>query len=47
VVRIDLGVPPPAYLTMCCSIQLLAQLGPDDAAEDLEILVLRHPPSQD
>jgi hypothetical protein len=32
---------------MCRSIQLLAQLAPGDAAKDLEILVLRHQPSQD
>jgi len=31
-----------AYLTLCRSIQLLAQLGRGDAAKDLEILVLRH-----
>jgi hypothetical protein len=36
-----------AYLTLCRSIQLLAQLGRGDAAKDLEILVLRHQPSQD
>jgi len=40
-------LPRPAYLTMCRSIQLLAQLAPGDAAKDLEILVLRHQPSQD
>jgi len=31
-----------AYLTVCRSIQLLAQLARGDAAKDLEILVLRH-----
>jgi hypothetical protein len=31
-----------AYLTLCRSIQLLAQLARGDAAKDLEILVLRH-----
>jgi putative transposase len=31
-----------AYLTLCRSIQLLALLADDDAAKDLEILVLRH-----
>jgi hypothetical protein len=31
-----------AYLTLCRSIQLLALLTHDDAAKDLEILVLRH-----
>jgi putative transposase len=31
-----------AYLTLCRSIRLLAQLGRGDAAKDLEILVLRH-----
>jgi transposase InsO family protein len=31
-----------AYLTLCHSIQLLAQLARGDAAKDLEILVLRH-----
>ena len=31
-----------AYLTICCSIQLLALLAHGDAAKDLEILVLRH-----
>jgi hypothetical protein len=31
-----------AYLTLCRSIQLLALLARDDAAKDLEILVLRH-----
>jgi hypothetical protein len=31
-----------AYLTLCRSIQLLVQLARGDAAEDLEILVLRH-----
>jgi putative transposase len=31
-----------AYLTLCRSIQLFAQLARDDAAKDLEILVLRH-----
>jgi putative transposase len=31
-----------AYLTLCRSIQLLALLAHDDAAKDLEILVLRH-----
>jgi len=31
-----------AYLTLCRSIQLLAQLTRGDAAKDLEILVLRH-----
>ena len=36
-----------AYLTLCRAIQLLAQLGRDDAAKDLEILVLPHQPSQD
>jgi hypothetical protein len=30
------------YLTLCRSIQLLALLADDDAAKDLEILVLRH-----
>jgi hypothetical protein len=40
-------LPRPAYLTLCRSIQLLAQLGRGDAAKDLEILVLRHQPSQD
>ena len=30
------------YLTLCCSIQLLAMLARGDAAKDLEILVLRH-----
>jgi hypothetical protein len=39
-------LPRPAYLTLCRSIQLLAQLGRGDAAMDLEILVLRHQPSQ-
>ena len=29
------------YLTLCCSIQLLAMLARGDAAKDLEILVLR------
>jgi putative transposase len=33
---------PRAYLTLCRSIQLLAQLARGDAAKDLEILVLRH-----
>ena len=36
-----------AYLTLCRSIQLFAQLARGDAAKDLEILVLRHQPSQD
>jgi hypothetical protein len=31
-----------AYLTLCRSIQLLALLARGDAANDLEILVLRH-----
>ena len=31
-----------AYLTLCRSIQLLAQLARGDAAKDLEVLVLRH-----
>ena len=31
-----------AYLTLCRSIQLFAQLARGDAAKDLEILVLRH-----
>jgi putative transposase len=31
-----------AYLTVCRSIQLLVLLARDDAAKDLEILVLRH-----
>jgi putative transposase len=31
-----------AYLTLCRSIQLLAQLVRGDAGKDLEILVLRH-----
>ena len=31
-----------AYLTLCRSIQLLAQLAHGDAAKELEILVLRH-----
>src|SRR6266542_3508158 len=31
-----------AYLTLCRSIRLLAQLGRGDASKDLEILVLRH-----
>src|SRR5215207_1027878 len=31
-----------AYLTLCRSIQLLVLLARDDAAKDLEILVLRH-----
>jgi hypothetical protein len=31
-----------AYLTLCRSIRLLAQLARGDAAKDLEILVLRH-----
>jgi putative transposase len=31
-----------AYLTLCRSIQLLVLLARGDAAEDLEILVLRH-----
>jgi putative transposase len=31
-----------AYLTLCRSIQLLAELARSDAAKDLEILVLRH-----
>ena len=31
-----------AYLTLCRSIQLLAQLARGDAAKDLEILFLRH-----
>jgi putative transposase len=31
-----------AYLTLCCSFQLLALLARGDAANDLEILVLRH-----
>jgi putative transposase len=31
-----------AYLMLCRSIQLLAQLARGDAAKDLEILVLRH-----
>jgi putative transposase len=31
-----------AYLTLCRSIQLLALLARDDAAKELEILVLRH-----
>jgi hypothetical protein len=36
-------VPPRlAYLTLCRSLQLLALLANDDAAKDLEILVLRH-----
>jgi putative transposase len=30
------------YLSLCCSIQLLALLARGDAAKDLEILVLRH-----
>jgi putative transposase len=30
------------YFTLCRSIQLLALLGRDDAAKDLEILVLPH-----
>ena len=38
-------LPRPAYLTLCRSIQPLAQLGPGDAAKDLEILVLPHQPS--
>ena len=35
-------LPQIAYLTLCRSIQLLAQLARGDAAKDLEILVLRH-----
>jgi hypothetical protein len=35
-------LPKLAYLTLCRSIQLLAQLGRGDASKDLEILVLRH-----
>ena len=31
-----------AYLTLCRSIQLLVLLARGDAANDLEILVLRH-----
>jgi putative transposase len=31
-----------AYLTLCCSVQLLTLLARGDAAKDLEILVLRH-----
>ena len=31
-----------AYLTLCRSIQVLMLLARDDAAKDLEILVLRH-----
>jgi putative transposase len=31
-----------AYLTVCQSVQLLALLARDEAAKDLEILVLRH-----
>ena len=31
-----------AYLRLCRSIQLLAQLARGDAANDLETLVLRH-----
>jgi hypothetical protein len=31
-----------AYLRLCRSIRLLAQLACGDAAKDLEILVLRH-----
>ena len=31
-----------AYLTLCRSIQLLVVLARDEAAKDLEILVLRH-----
>ena len=31
-----------AYLMLCRSIQLLVLLARDDAAKDLEILVLRH-----
>jgi hypothetical protein len=31
-----------AYLMLCRSIKLLAQLPRDDAAKDLEILILRH-----
>jgi putative transposase len=35
-------LPQLAYLTLCRSIQLLAQLARSDAAKDFEILVLRH-----
>lgn len=31
-----------AYMTLCCSIQLLALLARGGAAKDLELLVLRH-----
>jgi hypothetical protein len=31
-----------AYLTLCCSIQLLVLLARGDAAKNLEILVLHH-----
>ena len=37
-----LVLPRLAYLTLCRSIGLLAQLARGDAAKDLEILVLRH-----